>query len=81
MNEFLFALMVVSKVPGMPDQEIAVFNTRAQCMQESKNIIQQGPSAYCVPKQKVNVEKQMSIMVELMGKMKRQMDEEFAKSN
>jgi hypothetical protein len=81
MNEFLFALMIVSKVPGMPDQEVAVFNTRAQCMQESKNIIQQGPSAYCVPKQKVNVEAQMNMMVQMLGRMKRQMDEEFNKNN
>jgi len=81
MNELLFALLIVSKVPGVPDQEVAVFNNRAQCMQEAKNIIQQGPSAYCVPKQKVDIDKQMSFMVQMLGKMKRQMDEEFAKNN
>ena len=81
MNELIFALLIVSKVPGVPDQEVAVFNNRSQCMQEARNIIQQGPSAYCVPKQNVDIEKQMSVMMQMLGKMKRQMDEEFAKSN
>ena len=81
MNELLFALIIVSKAPGVPDQEVAVFNNRTQCMQEARNIIQQGPSAYCVPKQNVNVEKQMTMMVEMLGKMRRQMDAEFSKSN
>jgi len=29
----------------------------------------------------VDIDKQMTFMVQMLGKMKRQMDEEFAKSN
>jgi hypothetical protein len=49
MNELLFALVIVAQMPAMPDQEVAVFTSKAQCMAEAQNIIQQGPSAYCVP--------------------------------
>jgi hypothetical protein len=37
--------------------------------------------SYCVQKQNVDIDKQMTFMVQMLGKMKRQMDEEFAKSN
>jgi hypothetical protein len=37
--------------------------------------------SYCVQKQSVDIDKQMSFMVQMLGKMKRQMDEEFAKNN
>ena len=37
--------------------------------------------SYCVQKQNVDIDKQMSFMIQMLGKMKRQMDEEFAKSN
>ena len=49
MNELLFALVIVAQMPAMPDQQVAVFTSELQCMQEAQNIIQQGPSAYCVP--------------------------------
>ncbi len=49
MSEILFALMIIAKAPNMPDQQLAVFNSREQCLQEAQAIIQQGPSAYCVP--------------------------------
>jgi hypothetical protein len=49
MNELLFALVIVAQMPAMPDQEVAVFTSKAQCMVEAQNIIQQGPGAYCVP--------------------------------
>jgi len=49
MNELLFALVIVAQMPAMSDQQVAVFTSDAQCMAEAQNIIQQGPSAYCVP--------------------------------
>ena len=49
MNELLFVLVIVAQMPAMPDQEVAVFTSKAQCIAEAQNIIQQGPSAYCVP--------------------------------
>ena len=49
MNELLFALVIIAHVPTMPDQQVAVFTSREQCMAEAHSIIQQGPSAYCVP--------------------------------
>jgi hypothetical protein len=49
MNELLFALVIVAQMPAMPDQPVAVFTSETQCMAEAQNIIQQGPSAYCVP--------------------------------
>jgi hypothetical protein len=33
----------------MSDQQVAVFTSQEQCMAEAHSIIQQGPSAYCVP--------------------------------
>lgn len=50
MNEIVFALMIAAKAPAIPDQEVAVFALRTQCMQEAQAVIQQGPKAYCVPK-------------------------------
>ena len=49
MNELLFGLVIVAQMPSMPDQPVAVFTSQEQCMAEAYNIIQQGPSAYCVP--------------------------------
>ena len=49
MNELLFALVIIAQVPTMSDQQVAVFTSREQCMQEAHSIIQQGPSAYCAP--------------------------------
>ena len=49
MNEILFVLIMVAKIPTMSDQQVAVFTSQEQCMQEAQNIIQQGPSAYCAP--------------------------------
>ncbi len=49
MNELLFALIIVAQVPNTSDQQVALFTTQSQCMLEAQNIIQQGPSAYCVP--------------------------------
>jgi hypothetical protein len=49
MNELLFALVIIAHAPTMPDQQVAVFTSREQCMAEAHSIIQQGPSAYCVP--------------------------------
>lgn len=70
MNEILFALMIVSKVPSMPDQQVAIFDNRTQCMQEAQNIIQQGPSAYCVPvNQQPDPEQAMRKMTAMMKSM------------
>jgi hypothetical protein len=75
MNEILFALMIAAKVPSMPDQQVAVFSSRAQCMQEAQNIIQQGPSAYCVPvNQQPNPEEAVRRMTKLMQTMMKEMD-------
>ena len=49
MNELLFALVITAQVPFMSDQQVAVFTSQEQCVAEAYNIIQQGPSAYCVP--------------------------------
>lgn len=49
MNELLFALVIIAQVPTMSDQQVAVFTSQEQCVTEAHNIIQQGPSAYCVP--------------------------------
>ena len=75
MNEIVFALMLVSRTPAMPDQQVAVFANRAQCVQEAQAIIQQGPSAYCVP---MNVqpgpEESVKRMTTLMKSMMEQMN-------
>lgn len=75
MTELLFALMIASKTPNMPDQQLAVFASRAQCMQEAKNIIQQGPSAYCVPvNQQPSPEEAVRKMSAMMKLMMKEMD-------
>ena len=75
MNEILFALMIVAKTPTMPDQQVAVFANREQCHREAQAIIQQGPSAYCVP---MNVqpapEESVKRMTTLMKMMMEQMN-------
>jgi hypothetical protein len=75
MNEILFALMMISKAPNMPDQQLAVFTSRAQCMQEAQSIIQQGPSAYCVPlNQQPSPEEAIRKMSAMMKMMMKEMD-------
>jgi hypothetical protein len=75
MNEILFALMIVAKSPNMPDQQLAVFTSRAQCMQEAQSIIQQGPSAYCVPlNQQPSPEEAIRKMSAMMKMMMKEMD-------
>jgi hypothetical protein len=75
MNEILFALMIVAKSPSMPDQQLAVFTSRAQCMQEAQSIIQQGPSAYCVPlNQQPSPEEAIRKMSAMMKMMMKEMD-------
>lgn len=75
MNEILFALIIISTVPGTPDQQLAVFNNRAQCMQEAQNIIQQGPSAYCVPvNQQPSPEEAIRKMTAMMKIMMKEMN-------
>ena len=75
MNEILFALMIVAKAPNMPDQQLAVFTSRAQCMQEAQSVIQQGPSAYCVPlNQQPSPEEAIRKMSAMMKIMMKEMD-------
>lgn len=75
MNEILFALIIISTVPGTPNQQLAVFNNRAQCMQEAQNIIQQGPSAYCVPvNQQPSPEEAIRKMTAMMKIMMKEMN-------
>ncbi len=75
MNELLFALMIVAKSPNMPDQQVAVFSSKTQCMQEAQNIIQQGPSAYCVPvNQQPGPEEDIKRMTALMRTMMKEME-------
>ena len=78
MNEILFALMIVAKVPAMSDQQVAVFTSRGQCMQEAQSIIQQGPSAYCVPiNQQPSPEQVIAKMQGIMRIMMEQMPKEM----
>lgn len=78
MIEVLFALIMVSKAPNMPDQQVAVFTSRSQCMAEAQSIIQQGPSAYCVPvnqqPQPPSPEEAIRRMTSLMQSMMKEMD-------
>jgi hypothetical protein len=74
MNEILFALMLVAKSPAMPDQQLAVFSTRAQCSQEAENLVRQGPKAYCVPvNPPPNTEASLLKMTALMRVMMQEM--------
>ena len=72
MNEILFALMIVANAPSVPDQQVAVFASRSECIREAQAIIQQGPSAYCVPvNQQPSPEeaiRKMTAMIKLMMK-------------
>lgn len=75
MNEIVFALILVSRTPSLPDQEVAVFANRTQCMQEAQAVIQQGPSAYCVPKKAdPTPEEVMRRMTTMMKTMMEQMN-------
>lgn len=75
MIEVVFALMMVAKVPSMPDQQVAVFTSREQCMAEAHSLIQQGPSAYCVPvNQQPSPEEAIRRMTKLMQTMMKDMD-------
>jgi hypothetical protein len=78
MNEILFALMIVAKMPAMSDQQVAVFTSRDQCMQEAQSLIQQGPSAYCVPiNQQPSPEQVIAKMQGIMRTMMEQMPREM----
>ena len=75
MNELLFALMMITKAPNMPDQQLAVFTSREQCMAEAQRVIQQGPSAYCVPlNQQPSPEEAIRKMSAMMRMMMKEMD-------
>jgi len=75
MNEILFALMIVAKSPNMPDQQVAVFASRSECVKEAQAIIQQGPSAYCVPvNQQPSPEEAIRKMTAMMKMMMKEMN-------
>ena len=75
MNNLIFALMVVTSngVQEAPN----TFSNLHECQKVSAKL---KVDSYCVQKQNVDIDKQMSLMIQMMGKMKRQMDEEFAKN-
>jgi hypothetical protein len=75
MNSVIFALMIVTS-NGV--QEAHTFLSLKECQTISSKL---KVDSFCVQKQNVDVEKQMSMMIQMLGKMKRQMDEEFAKNN
>lgn len=52
MTELMFALFISAQINDLPDQQIAVFPTRGQCMAEARAVIEQGPHAYCLPQNK-----------------------------
>jgi hypothetical protein len=76
MNGLMFALMIVTAngVQEAPN----TFSSLKDCQAVSAKLKM---DSYCVQKQNVDIDKQMTFMVQMLGKMKRQMDEEFAKSN
>ena len=76
MNSLVFALMVVTSngVQEAPN----TFSNLYECQKVSAKL---KVDSYCVQKQNVDIDKQMSFMIQMLGKMKRQMDEEFAKNN
>lgn len=76
MNNLIFALMIVTSngVQEAPN----TFSSLKDCQNVSSKL---KVDSYCVQKQNVDIDKQMSFMVQMLGKMKRQMDEEFAKNN
>ena len=76
MNGLVFALMIVTSngIQEAPN----TFSSLKECQSVSSKL---KVDSYCVQKQNVDIDKQMSFMVQMLGKMKRQMDEEFAKNN
>lgn len=75
MNEILFALMIVANAPSVPDQQVAVFASRSECIREAQAIIQQGPSAYCVPvNQQPSPEEAIRKMTAMMKLMMKEMN-------
>ena len=76
MNNLIFALMIVTNngVQEAPN----TFSSLKDCQNVSSKL---KVDSYCVQKQNVDIDKQMTFMVQMLGKMKRQMDEEFAKNN
>lgn len=75
MNEIVFALMLVSRTPAMPDQQVALFASRSECIKEAQAIIQQGPSAYCVPvNQQPSPEEAVRKMTAMMKLMMKEMN-------
>ncbi len=76
MNSLVFALMIVTTngVQEAPN----TFSSLKECQSVSSKL---KVDSYCVQKQNVDIDKQMSFMIQMLGKMKRQMDEEFAKNN
>jgi len=76
MNNLIFVLMIVTNngVQEAPN----TFSSLKDCQNVSSKL---KVDSYCVQKQNVDIDKQMSFMIQMLGKMKRQMDEEFAKNN
>ncbi len=76
MNSLVFALMIITTngVQEAPN----TFSSLKECQSVSSKL---KVDSYCVQKQNVDIDKQMSFMIQMLGKMKRQMDEEFAKKN
>jgi len=76
MNSLVFALMIVTSngIQEAPN----TFSSLKECQSVSSNL---KVDSYCVQKQNVDIDKQMSFMIQMLGKIKRQMDEEFAKNN
>jgi hypothetical protein len=76
MNSLVFALMIITTngVQEAPN----TFSSLKECQSVSSKL---KVDSYCVQKQNVDIDKQMSFMIQMLGKMKRQMDEEFAKNN
>ncbi len=76
MNNLMFALMVVTSngIQEAPN----TFSSLRECQSVSAKL---KVDSYCVQKQNIDIDKQMNVMIQMLGKMKRQMDEEFAKNN
>jgi hypothetical protein len=76
MNSIMFALMIVTSngIQEAPN----TFSSLKECQSVSAKL---KVDSYCVQKQNVDIDKQMSFMIQMLGKMKRQMDEEFTKNN
>ena len=76
MNSVVFALMIITSngIQEAPN----TFSSLKDCQNVSSKL---KVDSYCVQKQNVDIDKQMSFMIQMLGKMKRQMDEEFAKNN